>query len=130
VTSDQWSASPPSPPALCGHPRRCATIPGTAAPSSTLWKPGTTRHRHARCRASYGLPSAAPSSQLTDGDRTRSSHATTLEAAPGRVQDSPRRPSGARFARTTINSATLCAMQPYVALRTVQYDCKLPPLDL
>jgi hypothetical protein len=68
VTSDQWSASPPSPSALCGHPRRCATIPGTAAPSPALWEPGTTRHRHARCCASSSLPSAAPSSQRTDGN--------------------------------------------------------------
>jgi hypothetical protein len=30
VTSDQLSMSPPSSPALCSHPRRCATIPGTA----------------------------------------------------------------------------------------------------
>jgi hypothetical protein len=105
VTSDQWSASLPSPPALCGHPRRCATIPGTAAPSSALWEPGTTRHRHARCCASYGLPSAKPSSQRTDDDRTGSPHATTLEAAPRRVQDSPRRRSGARFTKTTV---TVC----------------------
>jgi hypothetical protein len=106
VTSDQWSASPPSPPALCGHLRCCATIAGTAAASPTLWEPGTTRHHHARCCASYGLPSAAPSSQLTDGDQTGNSHTATLEAAPGRVQDSPRRPARARFVRTTINSTT------------------------
>jgi hypothetical protein len=127
---DQWSASPPSPPVLCGHPCRYATIPGTAALSLALWKPGTTRHYHAHCCASYGPPSAALSSQRTDGNRTGSSHATTLEAAPGRVHDSPRRLPGARFARTTVNSATLYAMPPYVALRTVWYDCKPPPLGL
>jgi hypothetical protein len=130
VTSDQWSVSPPSPPALCGHPCHCATIPGTAAPSPALWKPGATRHRHAHYCASSGLPSVEPSSQRTDGDQTRSSHSTTLEAAPGRVQDSPRRSPGARFTRTTINSATLCAMPPYVAFRAVRHDCKPPPLGL
>jgi hypothetical protein len=62
MTLDQWSASPPSPPPLCGHPRRCATIPGTATPSPAMWEPGTTRHRHTRCCASSGLSSAAPSS--------------------------------------------------------------------
>jgi hypothetical protein len=117
--------SPPSPPTLCGHPRRCATIPGTAAPSSAPWEPGTTRHHHARCCASCGLPSAEPSSQRTDSDRTGSPHAATLEAAPGWVQDLPRHPPGARFTRTTVNFTTLCAMLPYVALRTVRHD-RLP----
>jgi hypothetical protein len=130
MTSDQWSASPPSPLALCGHPCRCATIPGTAAPSPALWKPGTTRRRHVHCCASYDLPSAEPSSQRMDGDRMGSSHAATLEAAPGRVQDSPRHPPGARFTRTTVNSATPCAIPPYVALRTVWHDYKPPPLGL
>jgi hypothetical protein len=68
VTSDQWGASPPSPPALCGHPRCCATILSTAAPSLTLWEPGMTRHRHPRRCASFGLPSATPSNQHTDDD--------------------------------------------------------------
>jgi hypothetical protein len=128
VTSDYRSASPPSPPALSGHPRRCATVLGTAAPSPALWEPGTTRHRHARCCASFGLPSAAPSNQRTNGDQTGNSHAATLEAAPGRVQDSPRRPTGARFVRMTINSTALCPMPLYLALRTVRRDCKPPPL--
>jgi hypothetical protein len=119
MTSDQWSASPPSPPALRGQPRHYATISGTAAPSLTLWKPKATRHRHARCCASSGLPSAEPSSQRMDDDQTRGPYAATLEAAPERVQDSPRRLPGARFTRITINSATLCAIPPYVAFRTV-----------
>jgi hypothetical protein len=86
---DQWSVSPPSPSALYSHPRYCATIPHAVAPSPALWEPGTTRHRHARCCASYGPPSTAPSSQRTDGDQTESSHRATLDAAPGRLQDSP-----------------------------------------
>jgi hypothetical protein len=116
MTLDQKSVSPPSPPALCGHPRHCVTIPGTAAPSPTLWEPGTTRHRHDRRCASTGLPSAAPSSQCTDGNQTGSSHTATLEAAPERVQGSPRRPTGARFVRTTINSTVLYTIPPYASL--------------
>jgi hypothetical protein len=84
LTSDQWSVSPPSPPALCGHPHHCATIPGIAAPSPALRKPGRTRHRHARCCAPYGLLSVSPSSQRTDGDQTGSPHTATFEAATGR----------------------------------------------
>jgi hypothetical protein len=130
VTSDQWGVSPLSPQALCGHPRHCATISGTGALSPALWEPGTTRHRHAHHCASSDLPSTASSSQRTNGDHMGSSHTTTLEAAPERAQDSPRCPTGARFVRTTINSTALCAMPPYVALRTVWHDCKPPPLVL
>jgi hypothetical protein len=54
VSSVTSSPVRPSPP-LC-------TIQGTAAPSPALRNPGTTRHRHARCCASNGLSSAAPSS--------------------------------------------------------------------
>jgi hypothetical protein len=87
VTSDQWSASPPSPLALFGHPRRCATIPGPVRPSPASREPGATRCCHARGCAPHGLPSTTPSSQCTDDDQTGSSHTTTLEAAPGREQD-------------------------------------------
>jgi hypothetical protein len=116
VTSDQRSTSPPSIPALCGHPRHYAAIPGTAASSPALWEAETTGHRHARRCAASGPPSAQPSSRRTDGDQTRSSHVATLEAAPGQAQDLPRRPPEARLSRTTINSTTLCAVPPYVAL--------------
>jgi hypothetical protein len=73
VTSDQWSGSPPSPSALCGHPHRHDAIPGTTAPSPTLLERGATRCQHARRCASYDLPSAAPSSQHTGDDRTEDS---------------------------------------------------------
>jgi hypothetical protein len=68
VTSDQWDASLLSPSVLRGHPCHHDSIPGTAAPSPTLWGYEATRHRHAGCCAPYGLPSAAPSSQRTDDD--------------------------------------------------------------
>jgi hypothetical protein len=128
VTSYQCSMSPPSLPALCGHPRHCAAIPGTAASSPALWKHGTTGHRHTRRCASFDPPSAQPSSRHTDGDRTRSSHTTTLEAAPGQSQDLPRRPPEVRFSGTTINSMTLCAMSPYVALEPCDMTVNRLPL--
>jgi hypothetical protein len=126
VTSSPVHPCPP----LWHHPRRYSAIPGTAAPSPTLWKLGMMRHRHARCCASSGLLSAEPSSWRTDGNQTGSPHSATLEATPGQIQDSPRRPSGVRFTRTTINSAKLCAMLPYVAPRVVRHDCKPSPLGL
>jgi hypothetical protein len=126
VTSDQWSAPPPSPPALFGHPRRCATIPGPVRPSRAPREPGETRRCHAHGCAPHGLPSAAPWSHHTDEDRTGSSHIAALEAASGQEQDTPRCPTGARFTRTAINSTALYAIPPHV-VRTVRHACKLPP---
>jgi hypothetical protein len=119
VTSGSVRPSPP----LCHHPGPCSTILGVVEARDD-------KTSHAHCCASYDIPSAEPSSQRTDGDRTGSSNAATLEAAPGWVQDLPRRPPGARFVRTTVNSATLCAMPPCVSLRTVRHDCTPPPLGL
>jgi hypothetical protein len=118
VTSDQRSVSPLSLPTLCGHPHRYAAIPGTTASSLALWEPGTTGHYHAHRCAASGPPSAQPSGRCTDGDQTRSSHVATLEAAPGQAQNSPRRPPEARFAKTAVDSMTLCTMPQYVVLKS------------
>jgi hypothetical protein len=61
-----------SPPALCGHPRHCAAIPGTAASSPALWESRSTGRHHAHRCAAPGLPSAQPSNQCTDDDQYRS----------------------------------------------------------
>jgi hypothetical protein len=89
VTSVQRDWSPPSSSVLCGHPRHHDTIPGTASPSPTLWKRAVTGHRHARCCASYGLPSAAPSNQHAGGHRASVPYTATLKAAPGWIQGTP-----------------------------------------
>jgi hypothetical protein len=121
VTSGQQSTFPPTPPALCSHPRHYATIPSTAASSPALWELRSTGHRHAgRCAAS-GLPSAGPLNWHTDGGQTRVP-APLPSKPPGRAQDSPRRPPGARFARTNINSTTLCAMPLHEILRPARHD--------
>jgi hypothetical protein len=89
VTSGQWEQSPPSPSALCDHPRHRDAIPATASPYSTLWKHEATGHRHASHCALYGLMSTAPSSPHTDGPRTSNLSATPLEAAPKDAQETP-----------------------------------------
>jgi hypothetical protein len=85
VTSGQCGWSPPSPTALCGHPRHRNTIPGTASPYPTLWGDGATRCRHVGYCAPCGLPSPAPSNQCTDDDQMGDPDATTLEVIPGRT---------------------------------------------
>jgi hypothetical protein len=101
VTSNQWSASPPSLSALYSHPHRCATIPCAATPSLTLWEPGTTRHRHAaavhltalrqlhprvsvRTATKREAPTQPPSKPFLGGYRTR--HDVRREQdSPGRL---------------------------------------------
>jgi hypothetical protein len=93
VTSSQRERSSPSLSALCGHPRHCSTTPGSATTSPMLSKRTETRRRHTCHCALYGLPLMAPSSRHTGSGRTANLYATTLEAAPIRAQDSPRRPN-------------------------------------
>jgi hypothetical protein len=95
VFSVAVSPERPSPP-LRHH---CNATPGTAATFPTLLRRTGTGHRHGRHCASYGLPSTAPSSRPTGGGRTSDLYATTLEAAPVRAQDSPRRPNRSKIRR-------------------------------
>jgi hypothetical protein len=67
MTSGQWEWSPPSPSALCDHPRHRDTTPATVSPYPTLWKHAATGHRHASHCALYGLMSTAPSNPHVDG---------------------------------------------------------------
>jgi hypothetical protein len=66
VTSRLWERSPPSPSALCDHPRHHDAIPATASPYLTLWKHAAMGHCHASHCALYGLMSTAPSNPHAD----------------------------------------------------------------
>jgi hypothetical protein len=89
VMSSQWGRSPPSPSALCDHPRHRDAIPATAPTSPTLWERAVTGRRHAGYCAPYGLTSTTSSSPHADDHRTGDPYAATLEAAPGHRQDTP-----------------------------------------
>jgi hypothetical protein len=91
--------SPPPPTPSRPLQRHCNSAVGTAAPSPTLLRCTGTRHRHALYCASYGLLSAAPSSQHAGSGRMRNLHTTTLEAATVQAQDSPRRPNRSKIHR-------------------------------
>jgi hypothetical protein len=93
VTTGQREQSSPSLSAVCVHPRHCSTTPGTATTSPTLLERTEMGRRHARHCASYGAPLTAPSSRPAGGGRTASLYATTLEVAPVRAHDTPRRPN-------------------------------------
>jgi hypothetical protein len=126
VTSGQWERSPPSPSALCDHPRHRDAIPATASPYPTLWKHAVKGHRHASHCASYGLMSTAPSSPHADSPQTSNLYATPskplLDTHKTRHDALPE----AGFARTAVYSTALYAMPPHVA-RIVLHACKLLP---
>jgi hypothetical protein len=123
VTSGRRDRSPPSPSALCDHPRRpqrhpghCITIPdvmevcGDGTPPRRLPYPRTfSRQRHprvlTRAVAEQETSTPPPSKPPLDAHRTR--HDAPPEAG---------------FARTTVYSATLYTM-PLI----VWHACKLPP---
>jgi hypothetical protein len=113
VTLGQRDRSPPSPSVLCGHPRHPNTVPGTASPSPTLWGYGTTRRCHAGCCAPYSLPSAAPSSQCTDGDSIEDFNTPPSKPLLGGHRACHDAPPEARFARTAVHSIVLCAIPPH-----------------
>jgi hypothetical protein len=87
VMSDQWSASPPSPSALCGYPHHCAAIPVAVGARDDKTSPSPPLY-------ASSLPSATPSSRRTDGDssgrrphnhpRSRSWAGTGLATTPAR----------------------------------------------
>jgi hypothetical protein len=115
VTSGRWDRSPPSPSALCDHPRRpqrhpghCITITdameasGDGTPPRQLLYPRTSsRQRHprvlTRADAEHETSTPPPSKPLLDAHRTR--------------HDAP---PDARFARTAIYSVALYAMPSHV----------------
>jgi hypothetical protein len=126
VTSGQWGRPPPPPSALCDHPRHRDAIPATASPYPMLWKPMATGHRHASHCALYGLMSTTPSSLHADGPRTSNLYVTPSKPLLDMHRTRHDAPPEARFARTAVYSATLCAIPPHVS-EIVQHACKLPP---
>jgi hypothetical protein len=108
---------------LYRHPRHCNVIPSTAGTQVDGTSP---RPPLCGLRTSVS-PALEP---MYEHQPNKSSSTATLEAAPGRAQDSPGRPLEARFVRTTVDSTTLWAMLPHVPLRSTRHDYKPPPLSL
>jgi hypothetical protein len=104
--------------------RHCSATPGTATTSPTLLERTRTGRRHARHCTSYGSPSTPPSSRPADGGRAANLRATTLEAAPLRAQDSPRRPNRSEI-RQDGRQLRGTARHAFTRRRTVRHACKL-----
>jgi hypothetical protein len=124
VTSDRQERSPPSLSALCGHPRHCSATPGTATTSPMLLERTGMGRRHACHYTSYGPPLTAPSSRPAGSVRTADLYATTLEVAPVRAQDTPRRPNRSKIRQ---DGRQLCGTACHASSRRriVRHTCKL-----
>jgi hypothetical protein len=127
VTSDWLDRSPPSPSALCDHPRcprrhpgHCIAIPDAVEvcvdetpPRQLLYPRTTSRQRHpqvlTRAAAEQETSTPPPSKPFPDAHRTR--HDAPLEE---------------RFTRTVVYSATLYTMPLHVG-EIVWHTCKLSP---
>jgi hypothetical protein len=126
VTSGRRERSPPSLSALCGHPRHCSATPGTATTYPTLLERTGTGRRHAHHCAAYGPPVVGTLESARGGGRTTNHYATTLEAAPVRAQDAPRRPDWSRIRQ---DGRQLCGTVHHASTRRriVRHACKLLP---
>jgi hypothetical protein len=126
VTSGRRERSSPSLSALCGHPRHCSATPGTATTTPTLLERMGTGRRHACHGTSYKPPLTAPSSRPTGSGRTTNLYTTTLEAAPVRAQDAPRRPDRSKI-RQDGRQLSGTARHASTRRKIVWHACKLLP---
>jgi hypothetical protein len=126
MTSGRREWSSPSLPALCGHPRPCSATPGTETTSPTLLERTGTGRRHACHCASYGPPLTAPSNRPAGGGQTTNLYTTTLESAPVRAQETPRRPNRSEIRQ---DGRQLCGTARHASTRRriVRHACKLLP---
>jgi hypothetical protein len=90
VTSGRRERSFPSLSTLCGHPRHCRTTPGTVTTSRCCWSArGQDAPRLPLCRVRAPVDDTLESAR--GGGQMTNHYAATLEAAPVRAQDAPRR---------------------------------------
>jgi hypothetical protein len=126
VTSGRRERSSPSLSALCGYPRHCSATPALRRHTRRCWS--------ARGR-DVAMPTTVPRTDppvdgtlesARGGGRTTNHYATTLEAAPVRAQDAPRRPDLSRLHQ---DGRQLCSTARHASTRrrTVRHVCKLLP---
>jgi hypothetical protein len=126
VTSGRRDRSSPSLLALCDHPRHCSTTPSTVTTSPMLLEcAGPRRHHDCHC-AAYGSPVDGTLESGHGSGRTTNHYATTLETAPVRAQDTPRRLDWSRICQ---DGRQLRGTARHASTRReiVRHTCKLLP---
>jgi hypothetical protein len=126
MASGRRERSSPSLLVLCGNPRHCSATPGTATAYPTLLERTGTGHRHACHCAAYGPPVDGTLESARGGDRTTNHYAITLEAAPVRAQNVPRRPDCSRI-RQDGRQLRGTACHASIRRKIVWHTCKLLP---
>jgi hypothetical protein len=117
VTSGRRERSSPSLSTLCGHPRHCRATLSTVTTPRCCWS----------ARAAYGPPVDDTLESARGGGRTTDHYAATLELAPVRAQDAPRRLDWSNIRQ---DSRQLRGTARHASTRRemVQHACKvLPP---
>jgi hypothetical protein len=124
VTSGRRDRSSSSLSTLCDHPHRCCTTPGTVATDAVGARGDKTSPRrplcHVRGPVNDTLEPAHYSGRMTNR------YAATLEAAPVRAQDAPRRLNRSRIRR---DGRQLRGTARHTSTRRgiVRHACKLLP---
>jgi hypothetical protein len=99
---------------------------GTVTTSPTLLECTGTGRRHDRHCAAYGPPVDGTLEPARGGGRTTNYYAATLEAAPVRAQDAPRRPDWSRI-RQDGRQLRGTARHASTRRKIVWHACKLLP---
>jgi hypothetical protein len=126
VTSGRRERSSPSLSTLCGHPYHCSATPGTVTTSPMLLEYTGTRRRHDHHCAAYGPTVDGTLEPARDGGQTTNHYAATLEAAPVRAQDAPRRLDWSRI-RQDGRQLRGTARHASTRRKIVRRACKLLP---
>jgi hypothetical protein len=126
VMSGHRERSFPSLSTLCGHPRHCSATQGTVVTSPMLLECTGTGRRHDRHCIAYGRPVDGSLEPARGGGRTTNHYAATLEAAPVRAQDAPRRPDWSRI-RQDGRQLHGTARHTSTRRKIVWHTCKLLP---
>jgi hypothetical protein len=126
VTSGRRERSSPSLSTLCGHPYHCSATSGTVTTSPMLLEYTGTRRRHDHHCAAYGPTVDGTLEPARDGGQTTNHYAATLEAAPVRAQDAPRRLDWSRI-RQDGRQLRGTARHASTRRKIVRRACKLLP---
>jgi hypothetical protein len=125
MTSGRRERSSPSLSTLCSHLRHCHATPSTVMTSRCCWN--ARRQDIATTATVSRTPPVDSTLESAHGNGRTTNHcAATLETAPVRAQDAPRRLNRSRI-RQDDHQLHGTARHASIRRRIVRHACKLPP---